>query len=266
MAIKIFKKVKNLINDLNKISTIRVSIDELINEVKNLKIQIKILIEKKISNDDYRSDARIQACQLYSFIKDDEIREQLSNHYEKMIKNQKKSFAKYCFHSHVQTELLINFYYNNKLTTPKEVEKYFNDYQLKIKGEIKNDYSVVDRTPCAFKLTCLSIENQWKEKEIDKVKLHPTLFYDLKKIQILRNDVAHGSSLAFSKKDELVMKQYEEVKLKSSKYKSEEEKNIYKEGIYLLFKKEENYYLVKKRSETFVKWIKSEIEKQQQKN
>ena len=123
MAIKIFKKVKNLINDLNKISTIRVSIDELINEVKNLKIQIKILIEKKISNDDYRSDARIQACQLYSFIKDDEIREQLSNHYEKMIKNQKKSFAKYCFHSHVQTELLINFYYNNKLTTPKEVEK-----------------------------------------------------------------------------------------------------------------------------------------------
>lgn len=77
----------------------------------------------------------------YSFIKDENVRNQLTSDYREMlryrygVRSHKVDFFEFCRYAMLQVEQLLNYYYKNNFDTNDEIKNYINEHVTNMKIE-----------------------------------------------------------------------------------------------------------------------------------
>ncbi|MAD12457.1 MAG: hypothetical protein CMC04_07040 [Flavobacteriaceae bacterium] len=281
MAIKMFKKIKDQINKLKKIFIDLESISELKRDLEDLKKSKNILLDRDIAI--IRSAIAIDQrefelkAEQFDFIKNIHVRRQLIVDHIKMMATPRYDFDILCQYSFFQIEQLINYYYNlrfegasnNKLA--EYFLSYYDDDKLK---EAKKKNQNVGKISARDKLNAFWKEFEFKNplrlESLKKSTLsYKTLKFDIFYIQYVRNTVHRDAYFTnqvetsyYSKNKE----NFQKIINKDNNERSSGEWHIFNRMNRIKFRKAKKINKVINRTNNFVRVIRIEIEKQQQKN
>ena len=282
MAIKMCKKVKDRINKLKKIFIDLESISELKRDLEELKKSKNILLDRDIAI--IRSAIAIDQREFklnveqFDFIENSDVRRQLIVDYIKMMATPRYDFDILCQYSFFQIEQLINYYYNLRFegASNNKLAEYFLSYydDDRLKEAKKKFPDNVGKISAKQKLIAFWKEFEFKNslrlEGLRKTTLtYSTLKFDIYHIQYVRNTVHRDAYFTnqvetsyYSKNEE----NFQNIKNKDNVDRSPDEWHIFNRMHQIEFRKAKKIKKVINRTNNFVKVIKIEIEKQQQKN
>ncbi|ROI09827.1 hypothetical protein EGI11_03465 [Chryseobacterium sp. H3056] len=157
----------------------------------------------------------------------------------------KIDFAEYCRYAHYQAEELINYFFNKKFSSVEESKSFFELNNLPFNEEWK----AFERITYYYKMKALTgkiklIKDAMNLK--DGINLNDILY----KINEIRNEMSHRSSLVIAKSDENILEEIEERQINLKDWnnynKSSEEYSLYNKGKSIVFKREQDFEKINK--------------------
>jgi hypothetical protein len=277
MAIKIFNKFKDRINKLKKIFIDLESISELKSDFEDLKKSKNLLLDRDVQIIKSSVSIDLQKFKLdveqFDFIENSDVRRQLITDYIKMMITPVYDFDRLCQLSFFQIEQLLNYYYHIRFDDHiSKIKDYFKFYYGG--NEAPNELENINQSAkvIAFKNEFLNVDSgnvsSYLDNELGEVFLKKHLLgADISKIQYVRNTIHRNAH--FNQQNEA--RWYTKHKEMFPNYRlyverTSNEMKIINRLKNIDFRREQDFDLVIRRTNSFVRVIKDEIEKQQQKN
>lgn len=187
----------------------------------------------------------------YSDIEDEKTRNQLIADSIQMQKyrlgkiDNKIDFAEYCRYAHYQAEELINYFFNRKFHFVRDAQSYFEMYN----DAFKEEWKTFEAIPYFRKMKVITAQIKVL-KELMGLKDGLNLNDILYKVNDVRNEKSHRSSLLIVKSDDDVLRQIEMKGIDLQKWndfeKGSENYSLYNKGKAVIFKREQNFASIQK--------------------
>lgn len=187
----------------------------------------------------------------YSDIEDEKTRNQLIADSIQMQKyrlgkiDNKIDFAEYCRYAHYQAEELINYFFNRKFHFVRDAQSYFEMYN----DALKEEWKTFEAIPYFRKMKVITAQIK-VIKELMGLKDGLNLNDILYKVNDVRNEKSHRSSLLIVKSDDDVLRQIEMKGIDLQKWndfeKGSENYSLYNKGKAVIFKREQNFASIQK--------------------
>jgi|GEM_PF-2717296 len=187
----------------------------------------------------------------YNDIEDEKTRNQLIADSIQMQKyrlgkiDNKIDFAEYCRYAHYQAEELINYFFNRKFHFVRDAQSYFELYN----DVLKEEWKTFEAIPYFRKMKVITAQIK-VIKEIMGLKDGLNLNDILYKVNDVRNEKSHRSSLLIVKSEDDVLREIEMKGIDLQKWnhfeKGSENYSLYNKGKAVIFKREQNFASIQK--------------------
>lgn len=187
----------------------------------------------------------------YSDIEDEKTRNQLIADSIQMQKyrlgkiDNKIDFAEYCRYAHYQAEELINYFFNKKFHFVDDAKSYFQLYN----DELQDGWKTFETVPYYRKMKVVTAQIKVIKENMglkDGINLTDILY----KVNDIRNEKSHRSSLLIIKSDDEILREIELRGIDLSKWnnftKGSDDLNLYNKGKAIIFKREQNFASIQK--------------------
>lgn len=154
-------------------------------------------------------------------------------------------FAEYCRYAHYQAEELINYFFNKKFHFVGDAKSYFQLYN----DELQDGWKTFETVPYYRKMKVVTAQIKVIKENMglkDGINLNDILY----KVNDIRNEKSHRSSLLIIKSDDEILREIELRGIDLSKWnnftKGSDDHSLYNKGKAVIFKREQNFANIQK--------------------